>query len=104
MNAEPPHEPLHWVINNPLVALTILGLLLYAAFAIPATVFYARLGTTPSEVGYTYATVLSGSTLGALAIALFFLIAVLYAGQFTIIFVIYTVFFAQRSATCAIQD
>jgi len=89
MNAKQPSEPLHWLINNPLVVLTILGLLLYATFAIPATVFYASLGTTPSEVGYTYTTILSGSTLGAVFIVLAFVLVLLYVVQFTIIFVIY---------------
>jgi hypothetical protein len=93
MNAKSSREPLYWLINNPLVALTVLGLLLYAAFAIPATFFYARLGTTPSEVGYTYSTILSGSTLGALTIVGIFLGTALYVGQFTILFVIYTVLF-----------
>ena len=93
MNAKPPREPLHWLLNNPLVALTILGLLLYATFAIPATSFYASLGTTPSEVGYSYATILSGSTLGALVIVLVFFIVLFQVVQFLIIFIAYTVLF-----------
>jgi hypothetical protein len=72
-------------MNNPLVALTIFGLLLYAAFAIPASFFYGRLGTTPSEVGYTYASILSGSTLGALVIAGSFLFALYYVIQITLV-------------------
>ena len=89
MNAKPSREPLHWLINNPLVALTIFGLLLYATFAIPATVFYGRLGTTPSEVGYTYTAILSGSTFGALFIVAASLLASFYVINFTFVFVLY---------------
>ena len=37
-------------------------------FSIPAIYFYAHLGTSPSEVGYTYTSVLSGSVLGTIAV------------------------------------
>jgi hypothetical protein len=57
-----------WVKNNALVTITILGVLLYVVLSIPITFFYARLGTTPGEVGFTYTSILSGSTLAALAI------------------------------------
>jgi amino acid transporter len=85
-----PRERLRWLKNNVLVALTILGILLYAVFSIPATFFYARLGTTPSEVGFTYATILSGSTLGALLILGLFLLALFYAVEVTIGLVLYS--------------
>jgi hypothetical protein len=62
-----------WLRSNTVVALTLLGLLTYAMFSIPADFFYAELGTTPAEVGYTYSTILSGSTLGALVIVGFIL-------------------------------
>jgi hypothetical protein len=59
-----------WLKSNPVVVLTIFGVLLYAMFSIPAVIFYARLGTSPSEVGFTYASVLSGSTFGTAGILL----------------------------------
>lgn len=57
-----------WVRNNVIATITILGILLYAVFWIPVTVFYARLRTTPGEVGFSYTTIVSGSTLGAIII------------------------------------
>lgn len=59
---------LQWVRDNTLAALTILGILIYFIFSVPTTYFYARLGTTPSEVGITYASIISGSTFGLLLI------------------------------------
>jgi hypothetical protein len=78
-----------WLRSNTLVALTLLGLLIYAMFSIPADFFYAALGTTPIEVGYTYATILSGSTLGALLIVGVTLIVLIYLGSIFGIIVIY---------------
>jgi hypothetical protein len=69
-----------WVRTNTVVALTLLGLFTYAMFSIPADVFYARLGTTPTEVGYTYATLLSGSTLGVLLVVGFILYVFIILG------------------------
>jgi hypothetical protein len=57
-----------WLKSSPVVVLTIFGVLLYAMFSIPAVIFYARLGTSPSEVGFTYASVLSGATFGTVGI------------------------------------
>jgi hypothetical protein len=55
-----------WLKGNVIVISTVFGVLLYAVFSIPPIVFYARLGTTPSEVGLSYTNILSGATLGAL--------------------------------------
>jgi hypothetical protein len=68
----------HWLQGNVAVALTIIGALLYAMFWIPAIFFYAHLGTSPGEVGFTYSTVLTGSVLGTIAILGTLLIAVYY--------------------------
>ena len=70
-----------WVRNNIIATLTILGIFLYVIFWIPVTVFYARLRTTPGEVGFSYTTILSGSTLGAIIIVtvlVFLVLSVLY--------------------------
>ena len=109
MNAKPAREPFRWLVNNPLVALTIIGLLLYATFAIPATFFYGRLGTTPSEVGYTYATILSGSTLGALIIVACSLLVIFYIVQLALVSVLYGIafrvsFIVMRHPTILRQD
>ena len=74
----PTHILLQWVRDNTLAALTILGILVYVIFSVPTTYFYARLGTTPSEVGVTYATIVSGSTFGLLLIAGLLAIALYY--------------------------
>jgi len=57
-----------WLKKNVTAAIAVAGILLYAVFSIPATFFYAHLGTTPSEVGSTYTSLLSGSTLAVLII------------------------------------
>jgi hypothetical protein len=59
---------LDWLKSGGLLMLTVTGVILYIVFSVPATIFYDRLGTTPQEVGITYTSILSGSTLGAFAI------------------------------------
>jgi amino acid transporter len=86
-------EHLGWLKANVLVALTILGVLLYAVFSIPATYFYARLGTSPSEVGFTYASILSGSTLGALLILGCFLLLAFYLAYVVFALIAYLLMF-----------
>lgn len=78
-----------WLKNNAAPAIAIAGILLYTVFSIPATFFYARLGTTPSEVGVTYTSLLSGSTLAVLII----LASVIVFGYYIIIaFILGTIF------------
>lgn len=77
-------QVLEWLKEGGLVAITITGLLLYVFLSLPATVFYTRLGTSPGEVGITYVSLLSGSTVELLAIliiltAIFLLVAFLVA-------------------------
>jgi hypothetical protein len=55
-------EILEWLKEGGLLVITIIGLFLYFFLSLPTTIFYARLGTTPDEVGITYASLLSGST------------------------------------------
>lgn len=55
-------EFLDWFKEGGLLVVTLTGLLLYFFLSLPATVFYARLGTTPGEVGITYGGLLGGST------------------------------------------
>jgi hypothetical protein len=59
---------LDWIKASGLLLVTVLGILLYIVFSVPATIFYGRLGTTPGEVGITYSSLLSGSTFGILVI------------------------------------
>src|SRR6266849_363758 len=57
-----------WLRNNPVLVVTIFGVLLYVMFSIPSIIFYARLGTSASEVGFTYSSVLSGAAFGAVVV------------------------------------
>ena len=64
-----------WLQHNSVLILTVLGILLYTTFDLPAVYFYGKLGTSPSEVGLTYSSVLSGAAIGILvAIAAFILV------------------------------
>jgi hypothetical protein len=85
----PTHILLQWTKENTLAALTILGILVYVVFSIPASYFYSLLGTTPSEVGMTYTTIVSDSTFGlllivaVLAIILYYVfMSLVFAGVF----------------------
>lgn len=64
--SEASNQLVDWFKSNGLLIVTLGGIFLYIIFAVPATIFYNRLGTTPSEVGITYASLLSGSTFGVL--------------------------------------
>ena len=71
-------ELLEWVKGGGLLVFTALGVLLYVIFSVPATIFYDRLGTTPGEVGITYISILSGSTIGTLVILAVLLVVSFY--------------------------
>ena len=73
---------LDWVKASGLLLVTVLGILLYIVFSVPATIFYGRLGTTPGEVGITYSSLLSGSTFGILVILLVLTLTLLAASFF----------------------
>ena len=75
-------EIVEWLKGSGIVAVTVAGLFAYFLFSIPATVFYARLGTTPDEVGITYVSLLSGSTV-EISVMLLFLAAALIVIAFT---------------------
>lgn len=77
---------LDWVKTSGLLTVTVLGILLFIVLSVPATIFYGRLGTTPGEVGITYSSLLSGSTLGILVILLV-LTVTFFAASFIIAFV-----------------
>lgn len=62
---------LEWLKGGGLLALTVIGILLYICLSVPATIFYSRLGATPAEVGISYTSLLSGSTLGVAIILVF---------------------------------
>jgi hypothetical protein len=62
---------LEWLKEGGILALTVIGILLYIFLSVPATIFYGRLGTTPGEVGISYTSLLSGSTLGVFIILIF---------------------------------
>jgi hypothetical protein len=69
----PKSSLMDWLKESGLLTVTILGLLLYTLFAIPTTIFYGILGTSPAEVGISYTGLLSGSALG-FAVILFLLV------------------------------
>lgn len=81
---------LDWTKGSGLLLVTVLGILLYIILSIPATIFYGRLGTTPSEVGISYSNLLSGSTLGIVVIFIIF-IAIFLAISFVAAFVGFTI-------------
>jgi len=56
-------KTLEWVSESGILAVTVIGLILYFFLSIPVTLFYSQLGTTPGEVGINYVNLLSGSTL-----------------------------------------
>ena len=66
-----------WVQKNLPVALPILGVALYLCMLIPNVVFYARLGTSPSEIGLGYFQSLGQSAIGLTLTALVILASIL---------------------------
>ena len=85
---------LEWVKDSGLLTVTILGLLIYALFAIPTGVFYFFLGASLAEVGITYTSLLSGSVLGLMLIVG----ALVYVLTFS-----YCMYFMYRSARSIIM-
>lgn len=65
--------------GSGLLAVTITGILLYLFLSVPATFFYARLGVSPAEVGITYVSLLSGSTIEILTVLVILTAAFLLA-------------------------
>jgi len=72
-----------WVKSNPVVVVTFFGVLLYAMFSIPSIIFYARLGTSASEIGFNYSNVLSGATFGTVVV-----LAVLIGAVFEVAYLV----------------
>jgi hypothetical protein len=64
-----------WTVANPIVAVTIAGLLVYAIQRVGAAWFYSHLGFTPEEVGLGYATTLARSIPVAVLVVLVYLLA-----------------------------
>jgi hypothetical protein len=60
----PTERRVGWVEANPLAAVSILGLLTYGLVRLAQGLFYQSLGTTPEEVGLTYARTLTYSLYG----------------------------------------
>ena len=81
-------KSLDWVRESGLLAVTVIGLILYFFLSIPATLFYSQLGTTPGEVGLNYVNLLSGSTFELLVISILLAIAVLVGGFLVVYFLI----------------
>jgi hypothetical protein len=63
-----------WVVRNPIPALPILGVLLYGIQRLGAAVFYGRMGFTPEDVGFGYASGISQAVFGGLGFATAFLL------------------------------
>lgn len=53
---------LAWFKEGGLISITLAGVLLYFFLSVPAAIFYARFGVSAGEVGISYASLLSGST------------------------------------------
>ena len=71
MVEEPPARGIGtWIAANPLTALTLAGLVLYADLRLCAAIFYGRLGTKPEEVGLGYAETVAQSILGVGALVM----------------------------------
>jgi uncharacterized membrane protein (DUF485 family) len=73
-----PNTFLRWLQHSNAIMLTLLGIVLYTIFYLPAAYFYGKLGTSPGEVGLTYLTVLSQTPLGILITIFAFLLVSLY--------------------------
>jgi hypothetical protein len=78
----PKSQVLEWLKSSGLLSVTLCGLLLYVFLSVPATIFYSRLGVSPSEVGLSYANLLSGSTAEVIAILLILTSAFLFIALF----------------------
>jgi hypothetical protein len=81
-------KSLDWVRESGLLAVTVVGLIIYFFLSIPATLFYSQLGTTPGEVGLNYVNLLSGSTFELLVISILLAVAVLVGGFLVVYFLI----------------
>ena len=81
-------KSLDWVRDSGLLAVTVIGLIIYFFLSIPATLFYSQLGTTPGEVGLNYVNLLSGSTFELLVISILLAVAVLVGGFLVVYFLI----------------
>ena len=89
---------LEWIKDSGLLTITILGLLLYALFAIPIAIFYFRLGASLAEVGVTYTSLLSGSVLPLMVIPISF-------GYFVVSFyIIYFLYYASRGRALGMRS
>jgi hypothetical protein len=77
-----------WLRSNPVVVVTIFGVLLYVMFSIPSIIFYARLGTSASEVGFTYSSVLSGATFGTVVVLACLMLVVFWIAYMSLAFLL----------------
>jgi hypothetical protein len=61
-----------WVLRNPAVAISIVGLFTYGLLRFDYVLFYGGLGVTPEDVGLTYSNVLAQSLAGVAVFILLF--------------------------------
>ena len=61
-----------WLKDRGLLLVTLTGVILYFFLSVPAAIFYAQFGVSAGEVGISYASLLSGST-----VEIFLIIAIL---------------------------
>ncbi len=61
-NSRTGRQILEWLRDRGLLLVTLTGVLLYFFLSVPAAIFYARFGVSAAEVGISYASLLSGST------------------------------------------
>jgi hypothetical protein len=63
-----------WLKDRGILLVTLTGVILYFFLSVPAAIFYAQFGVSAGEVGISYASLLSGSTVEI------FLVIVILAG------------------------
>jgi hypothetical protein len=92
--SEPTNGLLSWLKSYQAVTFAAIGILIYVIFSVPAAYFYASLGTSPSEVGFNYTNIISGSPLG-LAVIVTVTIAALYVygSNWSLTYILYTSLF-----------
>lgn len=55
-------QVLDWIKDRGVLVVTLTGVILYFFLSVPAAIFYAQFGVSAGEVGISYASLLSGST------------------------------------------
>lgn len=68
-----------WLKDRGLLLVTLTGVVLYFFLSVPAAIFYGRFGVSAGEVGISYASLLSGSTVEILLVVVILACALIVA-------------------------